>query len=355
LICLLRVNSGILRKKSSLWAIAIAQTRKPSGRCAVKQQKVSGLDVILQIGAHRTASTSFQTYLRQNGTALAQMDIGSWGPYRLGKGLFHGIVPNPALGIGPEHLARAKGKIAMHLDRSALKGLKHLLVSEENMLGKMRHNFFEQALYPAAGERLARYVGAFDGSVKALHISLRCPSTYWTSALSFCIPRGVRVPREKRITALAQSPRTWRNVITDIAAATPDTSIFVSTYEQHASAPQTLLSYLLGYAAPRPKSPIWRNRRPSLPELKRLPLGMNERAQLEAHIHDNRWEPFTPAQRAAFQESYADDLFWLRAGADGLAHLLEDPKPQETGYPAKLDFAHKGHEHDARYRLASPR
>jgi hypothetical protein len=223
------------------------------------------------------------------------------------------------------------------------------------MLGKMRHNFFEQALYPAAGERLARYVGAFDGSVKALHISLRCPSTYWTSALSFCIPRGVRVPREKRITALAQSPRTWRNVITDIAAATPDTSIFVSTYEQHASAPQTLLSYLLGYAAPRPKSPIWRNRRPSLPELKRLPLGMNERAKLEAHIHDNRWEPFTPAQRAAFQESYADDLFWLRAGADGLAHLLEDPKPQETGYPAKLDFAHKGHEHDARYRLASPR
>ena len=313
------------------------------------------MDVIFQIGAHRTASTSFQTYLRQNGPALAQMNIGSWGPYRLRKGLFHGVVPNPKLGIGPKHLARAQGKIAMHLDRSAQKGVKHLLVSEENMLGKMRHNFSEHALYPAAGERLARYVAAFEGSVKALHISLRCPSTYWTSALSFCIPRGVRVPDEKRISTLARSPRTWRDVITDIAAAAPNTSIFVSTYEQHASAPQTLLTYLLGQTAPRPTTLIWRNRRPSVQELIALPLGLRERMRLETQIHDNRWEPFTQSQRAVFQESYADDLFWLRAGADGLAHLLEDPKPQETGYPAKLDFAHKGHKHDARYRLASPR
>ena len=322
---------------------------------AARQQKAILLDVVLQIGAHRTASTSFQTYLRQNGTALAQLGIGSWGPYRLRKGLLHGVIPNHELGIGADHLARAKGKIAMHLQRSGQKGLKHLLVSEENMLGKMRHNFAQQSLYPAAGERIARYVAAFDGSVKALHISLRCPSTYWTSALSFCIPRGVRIPRQHRITALARAPRTWRDVITDIAAAAPETAIFVSTFEQHASAPQTLLTYLLGQTAPRPKAPIWRNQRPSLQELMRLPLGINERAELERNIEDNRWEPFSTTQRAALQESYADDLFWLRAGADGLAHLLEDPKPQKTGYPAELDFAHKGHEHDARYRLASPR
>ena len=37
------------------------------------------------------------------------------------------------------------------------------------------------------------------------------------------------------------------------------------------------------------------------------------------------WQPFDPAQRAALRETYADDLFWLRAGADGLARLVEEP------------------------------
>lgn len=313
------------------------------------------MDVILQIGAHRTASTSFQTYLRQNGIALAEMNVGSWGPYRLRKGMYHGIVPNTDLGIGPRQFARAKGRIAMHLERTAQKGLEHLIVSEENMLGKMRHNFTSQSLYPAAGERLARYVAAFDGSVKAIHLSLRCPSTYWTSALSFCIPRGVSVPREERIDAIAASPRSWRDVITDIAAAAPETSIFVSTFEQHASAPHRLLSYLLGTPAPNGKTLIWRNQRPTVEQLLDLPLRTTELLRLHANIHGTRWEPFSQTQRLALQESYADDLFWLRSGADGLAHLLEDPKSEKTGYPAELDFVNKGQRYDTRQRMASPR
>lgn len=320
-----------------------------------RQKRAERLDVILQIGAHRTASTSFQTYLRNNATALAEISVGSWGPYRLRKGMCYGVVPNPALGVGPQHFARAKGKIALHLERSAQVGLDYLIVSEENILGKMRHNFSSQSLYPSAGERLARYVAAFDGSVKAIHLSLRCPSTYWTSALSFCIPRGVLVPREARISAIAASTRSWRDVITDIAAAAPNTAIFVSTFEQHASAPHRLLSYLLGFPAPHGKTLIWRNQRPTVPQLLNLPLGTEELLRLRANVHGTRWEPFSQADRAAFQESYADDLFWLRAGADGLAHLLEDPKPEKTGYPAELDFVNKGQRYDAKQRLASPR
>ncbi len=242
----------------------------------------------------------------------------------------------------------------MHLERSAQSGLSHLIVSEENMLGKMRHNFIAQSLYPAAGERLARYVAAFDGSVKAIHLSLRCPSTYWTSALSFCIPRGVPVPRQERITAIAASQRAWRDVITDISAAAPKAAIFVSTFEEHASAPHRLLSYLLGVCTPNAKAPIWRNQRPTVEQLLDLPLGTAEHLRLQGNIQDRQWDPFSLTQRLAMQERYADDLFWLRAGADGLAHLLEDPKSEKTGYPAELDFVNKGHRYDARQRLAGP-
>lgn len=271
------------------------------------------------------------------------------------RGLCHGIIPKPEMGIAAEAFHRAEGRIAMHLARSKQSGVQQLLVSDENMLGLMRRNFRAETLYPAAGERIARYTAAFGGTIKAVHLTLRCPSSYWISALSFCMPRGVLVPSAARIDALAQSKRSWRDVITDIAAAAPHSAIFVSTYEQHASTPQTLLSYLLAQPTPRSNSAIWRNKRPSAQELMQLPLGICERMRLEQNIQSNRWEPFSQAQRAMMQENYADDLFWLRAGADGLAHLLEDPKAQKTGYPAELDFADKGHEHDARYRLASPR
>jgi hypothetical protein len=44
-----------------------------------------------------------------------------------------------------------------------------------------------------------------------------------------------------------------------------------------------------------------------------------------------RWQPFDAYQKQALQEAYADDLFWLSAGADGLARLIEETGPNEAG------------------------
>ncbi|MGH1577554.1 hypothetical protein [Planktotalea sp.] len=312
------------------------------------------MDVILQIGAHRTATTSFQMYLRQHNAELGEMGVGFWGPLRLRKGMFHGIIPAPELGIGPLDFARAQGRLGLQMARAHHRGLKQIVVSDENMLGIMRRNFTAQQLYPAAGERIARYVAAFGGAVGAIHLTIRCLSSYWPSAFSHCIPRGAQVPSMSRLSALAQSRRSWRDVIMDIAAAAPNLPLFVSTFEQHAARPHRILAYLLGEIAPIPQAPIWRNQRPSLQDLLQLPLQELEQAQLLSQTHRDRWEPFTQAQSAALQETYADDLFWLRSGADGLAHLLEDPKSTQMGYPTPLHFENKGQTHDQRHRLARP-
>ena len=108
-----------------------------------------------------------------------------------------------------------------------------------------------------------------------------------------------------------------------------------------AAAPERLLSCLLGQPMPAPQAQIWRNKRPSIQELLRLPMGDAEQDRLRARISGTRWEPFTATQKARLQERYADDLFWLRAGADGLAHLLEDPKSEKTEFPAHMDFVNK--------------
>ena len=312
------------------------------------------MDVILQIGAHRTASTSFQTYLRQSSDALGDQGIGFWGPLRLRKGLLHGVMPDALVARRSIAFARAQGRIGLQLESSKQMGLSQVIVSDENMLGKMRHNISCQSLYPSAGERIARTIAAFRGAIQVIHLSIRCLSQYWPSALSFCIPRGVLVPKSERILALAQQPRDWRDVITDISAAAPNARIFVSTYEQFGARPQALASYLLGGPAPQMGKAIWRNQRPAARDLIRLPLSDCELERLNAQISADAWQPFSSAQCAMLQERYADDLFWLRCGADGLAHYLEDPASAQMGYPASQLALSKGQIYDTRQRLARP-
>ena len=60
---------------------------------------------------------------------------------------------------------------------------------------------------------------------------------------------------------------------------------------------------------------------------------------------DGRWDPFNDLQRATLREIWADDLFWLRAGADGLAQWLEEETPilQAVKAPGAED---RGYAHD---------
>ena len=39
-----------------------------------------------------------------------------------------------------------------------------------------------------------------------------------------------------------------------------------------------------------------------------------------------RWHPFTNAQTALMRAAYAQDLAWLRGGADGLATYIDSPE-----------------------------
>lgn len=312
------------------------------------------MDVILHIGAHRTGSTSFQAYMRSNSAQLTQMSLGYWGPHRARAGLFHGILPNPDLGIGQAAFQRAQGRINLGIARSQARGVTRLLVSDENILGTMRHNIRSASLYPAAGERVARFIAAFGGQVHRIGVQIRGLDSYWPSACSFCIPRGLPVPKAGRMRRLGAQQRNWRDVITDIAAAAPQVTIYVTTFEQCAARPDLVLGGWTGQDMPAQPGLIWRNRRPDLNALLTLPLARAERDQLRSSCQGDTWTPFSPAQSAALRERYSDDLFWLRAGADGLAIFLEDTKATQTGITSHTGFAIKGQRYDTARRLARP-
>ncbi|EPX85168.1 hypothetical protein Salmuc_01124 [Salipiger mucosus DSM 16094] len=282
------------------------------------------MDVILHLGAHRTGSTTFQCYMRGADARLAGQGIGFWGPRRTRDGLLHDlIVPSARRGAAQ----RATGRLRLARTTSERRGLQALVISDENVIGTMRACLRRRRLYPEAGPRGARLAAGLRPVRRAV-LSIRSPEYWWASALAHLLGRGVPVPEARLIDEILAPERSWRQVVAEVARALPEAELIVVPAERFAPRPDALLRIATqAQAVPMlPPGGIRANRSPDLPALRALLTELGEHpAQLPPG--EGRWMPFTPAQAAQLRERYADDLFWLRAGANGLARLEEDPEP----------------------------
>ena len=286
------------------------------------------MDVILHLGAHRTATTSFQEYMRQHKELLAQQGVGFWGPQRTRRGLHAGIVP-PAQACVDDEVSASR-RISDHLDRAQQRGVRQLIVSDENMIGTVRDNIRQGALYPQIAARLARFAAAYEGRIASVIFSPRSLDLYWCSALSYGVGRGVAVPERAALRSIAMGRRGWRDVIADIARTIPDAALCVVPFERYGARPHRLLADALGVDAPKSSAPIRLNPAPQLPELRRL-MTEARRAPADLPFGMGRWNPFANDEHAALRELYADDMMWLTSGADGLATLTKDRQRDEAG------------------------
>ena len=311
------------------------------------------MKVILHIGAHRTASTSLQSYMRRHGAELHSDGVGFWGPRRTRTGLFAGIQPTP--GMAPGAARRARGRIRLNVDKAARNGVQSLLISDENMIGSVRLNMRTGQLYPDIGERLARYAHAFDQRIDKVVLSVRGLDQYWASAIAYGVARGHAVPNGTQCDHIAMHPRTWRDVINDVACAVPSANIDVIPFEVSAGRPDLILGTATDQPAPRDAAPEWLNRAPTTSDLQAILADRGDDPAAVPHT-TGRWSPFDTAARAHLREAYADDMHWLVAGADGLATLTEklDHTRAGTTLPYGLQTRGQGHDIQER-RMAHPR
>lgn len=310
------------------------------------------MKVILHIGAHRTGTTSFQSYMRRNADFMRIRRIGFWGPLRTRGGLFAGI--QPGVGVGRRAARHAGGRVLLNLDKAERNGIKTLLVSDENMLGTMRRNMRERALYADAGERMARYAAAFDGRIDTVVLSVRALNHYWSSAASYCIKRGHPMLEQDELVRIGFGSRSWRDVVSDVACAVPDAQVLVVPFERTAGQPLAMFRNVMGLHGPRNAAEIWLNRSVSASELREI---LAARGDDPARITGlaPRWSPFDPAATAAMRETYMDDIHWLTAGADGLAKLTEDLGQRGAGQTLPHGPLTRGQGHDDQERrMAEP-
>ncbi len=248
---------------------------------------------------------------------------------RTRTGLFSGLVYRPEeISEQVERTGfRSVGVMRVEQARLARAGYRHLIVSDENMIGSARNNLRQGRLYPLADERLLRFRPAFADRCRRIALTIRSYDSYWSSALAYAVAQGHRVPSSADCDLLVTQPRRWRDLIRDISHILPQADIVVMPFERLAHDPVRQLAILtdgLSSTVPIRDQEEWRNPSPRLEKLRNI-LVLRGEAQAAACLPGTtgRWMPFDESQREALRGQYLDDLTWLRRGADGLARLAE--------------------------------
>lgn len=275
---------------------------------------------VLHLGAHRCATTTFQTYLDINQGPFRQNGIAVWTPQHTRNGLFDHLFCQP--GMDGQEVDDGIARV-----RDALANLREgrLLVSEENMIGAPRDNIDSCALYPGFTPRLYRFKRAFAGQVSRIGLSIRSYEAYWSSLLSFAVWRGLDVPEPDQIAALSAQHRSWRHIIAELRDLFPATPIQVWPFEAFANKPHRQFNLLMGPSqASASLIAVKKNYSRDTHNLRRL-LRDQGRGQVADKLPRKRqaWMPFTPDQQARMQASYANDINWLRESSDPYLRFTE--------------------------------
>lgn len=298
------------------------------------------MDVILHLGAHRTASTSFQHYMRASLGRLEPQGVGFWTP----AGDMADTAPTSSVQTPDEQLLRAQEHIVANLDRAQARGVKALVISDENVIGTPQQLLRDGRLYSGIGERMARYSEVFGGRLTRIVLSIRSQDNFWGSIASFAAAQGHPLPTAQELAGLAAEKRGWRDVITDLACAVSGTEIQIHPFEVFGSLPEHALTAMTGVEAPPTKNAReWLNRSPGRSELRAILTKRGEDPD-QVPAGDGRWLPFDRDQSRMLREAYADDLFWLRAGASGLAKLIEVTGPAKAGKHPPIGDTKRGQE-----------
>ncbi|RYG92349.1 hypothetical protein EU803_07930 [Loktanella sp. IMCC34160] len=309
---------------------------------------VRAVDVILHLGAHRTGTTTLQMFLQANEHRLATNRIRLWTPRRTRSGLFAGLMdpPDKLPLMQNRGRVRAAGLVALECTRLAERGAATLLVSEENLIGNPRDNLRRNSLYPDLRGRLEGIALPLGRRCTRIGLSIRSYDTYWASALAFAVARGHALPTAARLDRLVTQPRRWSDIIRGVAKVFPNAEIMVWPFERFAGRPADELAMLLGGVAPgAPVWPAndWHNPSPRLDALRQAIAVRGEDPETALPPGDGRWMPFDASQQATLRGKYREDLQWLRAGADGLARLVETAPTQPFAAPAAPDLTETKH------------
>lgn len=252
-------------------------------------------EVIVHLGAHRTGTTSVQSFLNANRKGLKS------------KGIDVAIPPG------------TRERSIIDSGNSS-----RVLVSEENILGTMESNIWSRELYPNASSKLAKQKTLLASASKIV-LTIRNLSDWWRSAIFFCARKDISFPRFDELEQIAKSQRSWVDVVDDVRRANSSAELLVREFGWRTGNPKQFLKRVSGWDEFSDFKPEPHQHNAS-PSLERLAAAFAKRNDFESLSRLNSLESsdmFTVEQQQVMRERYLADLESFRARND-LTFLVED-------------------------------
>ena len=321
----------LLQDQGAGWVRGLTGSRIPRAQNA---RMGMAMDVILHLGAHRTATTSLQSWMLQNDDALGAAGIAVWGPQVTRGGLFAGLMKRPDwLGAEDERQARASATaIRLQIDRLADRGTRALVISEENFLGTMPHCLEQETLYPDAGARLRRVVAALGPHLTGLALTIRRYDGWWDSVLADQGRRGRKGPGPRGLERLARHPRGWKRIVQILREEGRGRPVTVWPFERMVGRNSAQMQAMLG-AVP-------------------LPGGLYDHGRAMNAAPGPHLSRFSLDQRGWMMTRYLEDLAWLSVPRPGITCIeteITNDHGQPGAHPGWLtEEEGKSHDHEER-------
>lgn len=125
-------------------------------------------------------------------------------------------------------LDRLASDIAHDVADERARGVRRLILSEENLMGGMRNNFRTGVFYPNVARRLAAFDTLLPTSPSLVALGVRGYGAVWTSAYHYLPQSGqVAPPLDQIRPVLLEDRRGWPDVVDDIKDVWPDARIIM--------------------------------------------------------------------------------------------------------------------------------
>lgn len=263
------------------------------------------MELTVHIGAHRTGSTLVAQAITRSVAACPEAGVTVWHPRHMRD--IDGFQAVPRL-IGPggdpvsvsakRMLARTTTQLDEDAETAAKAGTRHLVISEENLMGTMRGNMAAASFYPDIAARLRAYATVLPQTPDRVALGVRDYGAVVSSAFNYIPQRGKEAPsREAARAIVLNGTRGWTEILSDVYSVWPDVEIYLWQQEHLSTHAASICAGLLGL----PVDKI------ILPSGRVNPLKSGDDA-----------EPlFSSQERAALSARYADDMArLLRSGTD---------------------------------------
>lgn len=284
------------------------------------------MEIILHLGAHKTASTYLQKRLNRSQGRLKRHQIVFHGPKSLRPRI------NKALGDQRrlsriESQARRRECLASLIETEEAAGAKRLVLSEEQLIGSLRDLIGGKDFYEDAAIKLEPIADALAGRPVQIMLSVRGYANFLASAYGQVV-RGWRfMPFDEKMRAhLLNQTLGWPELVETVLASFPSTTqVTLWPFEDFAAVERQVLDCFVGPAAAQLIKPLHDNPM-SAPSQTAIDW-LHARAQgghppdqgtvdsahetaLKGHGHP-AFDPWSAEERSYLDARYRQDLVWL--------------------------------------------